>query len=193
MNSSYNKCHKLCGTYLNKGIEMEIIMQIEKNKKQAIIGLMVMSGLAVLVFWLFINFEKYIPQELFKFRITIIVVLLALFIFAFSLLLKQIFSNKPSLILDDNGLTDNTGVLSVGFIPWENINGIKEAENSFKIKLLIILLKNPEEYISLPGKSMESSRRIQFKQFGSPVVISMKCIKIDIEKLKNIILEKINH
>lgn len=117
MNSSYNKCHKLCGTYLNKGIEMEIIMQIEKNKKQAIIGLMVMSGLAVLVFWLFINFEKYIPQELFKFRITIIVVLLALFIFAFSLLLKQIFSNKPSLILDDNGLTDNTGVLSVGFIP----------------------------------------------------------------------------
>ncbi len=59
------------------------------------------------------------------------------------------------------------------------------------MKLLIVLLKNPEKYISLPGKSMESSKRIQYKQFGSPVVISMKLIKMDIEKLKSTILGKI--
>ena len=61
---------------------------------------------------------------------------------------KQIFNNKPVLIVNQNGITEYMSARSVGFIKWEdieNINVFPYLDNTFYI---YIYLKRPEKYIN---------------------------------------------
>ena len=55
---------------------------------------------------------------------------------------KKIFDNKVGLIIDDNGIIDNTNASSIGLIKWADITAIKTAQVA-STKFLLIYTNNP--------------------------------------------------
>lgn len=45
-------------------------------------------------------------------------------------LVQKLLGSAPGIVFDERGITDDSGVLAAGFIPWENINGFEVAEVS---------------------------------------------------------------
>ena len=60
---------------------------------------------------------------------------------------KGIINIFPALVLDENGITDNTYFFSVGEIKWEDIKEIKTVRILFLFKFIKIILNNPKFYI----------------------------------------------
>lgn len=98
-------------------------------------------------------------------------------------ILKKIKDKKPGLIISDLGLTDNSTALSVGFIPWIDIDSIKELR-VFSQKFINIIVKNPEDYINRQKSPLKRKVSQQnYKRFGSPIEISTNGLKINYDKL----------
>ena len=170
---------------------MEKPIEISKKKKpvaEAVLLLLVLGGSAlwVLIQWIFPRLEGF-----FKFKLTAVVVIVAVIVWAIIIIIKQSSTKKPGLIIDQQGVTDNTNILSVGFIPWSDIISIEEAMGDFKRKMIVLKVKNPEVYIN-KTVNMAASRQVQFRQFGSPIVIMPANLKIDPQALLSLFRERIN-
>ena len=145
-------------------------IKIPVNTKSKIIGIifvLVLFAAAVLCLLIFIFPAM---AGLIKFKISVLIIIIALFCWTILLLLKQIIQTKTAFEINDNNLVDNSSPASVGVINWDDIIEIKEASNELRQKLLIFIVKNPQEYIEKTAK-MSSMRKIYYKQFGSPIVI----------------------
>ncbi|MGB3079249.1 MAG: STM3941 family protein, partial [Saprospiraceae bacterium] len=85
------------------------------------------------------------------------------------LILQQLLSKTPGLIISDLGVTDNTGVIKIGFIPWSDIAGITESKIR-RVKFIHLVLKNPQVYIDRQENSLKR-RMLQFS-FNSSGTLS---------------------
>jgi len=56
--------------------------------------------------------------------------------------IRKMFNKSAGLIIDENGITDNSTVISAGLIKWADITEIKMKRNK-----LLIYTKNPGQYI----------------------------------------------
>lgn len=63
-------------------------------------------------------------------------------VFAF----KKLFDKKYGLIINENGIVDNSNATSVGLIKWTDIAGIR-TEQVYSQNFIMLDVKNPEEYI----------------------------------------------
>lgn len=102
---------------------------------------------------------------------------------------KKIIDNRPGLVINGDGIIDNSGGTSVGLILWKDITEIKEitvANQNF----ITIIVNNPEEYINnqnsfIKRKAME----INFKSYQSPISISANGLKCNFNELYKIIID----
>jgi hypothetical protein len=82
---------------------------------------------------------------------------------------------------------------SVGLIPWADIVEVVETQNAFKQKLIVLVVKNPMAYIN-KASQMRESRQAQYRQFGSPIVITAASLNYDanelVSTLKNLLAMK---
>jgi hypothetical protein len=107
---------------------------------------------------------------------------------------RKLFNNEPGLVIDREGIVENSGAVSVGRIPWSDISEIKETTVqalTSKQRFIIIVVKNPTEYISRQGSSV--TRRLltlNFNKSGSPVHITTNGLKIKHDELKDILTKK---
>ena len=104
-------------------------------------------------------------------------------------LFKKIGERSPGLIISNKGITDNSGGVSPGFIPWEDVKAIKEKIIA-RQKFINIVVKNPQFYIdrqknSLKRKIMQGNLNL----YGSAIQISVNGLKITYAELK-VLLEK---
>lgn len=96
----------------------------------------------------------------------------------------RLISDKPALILNAAGITDNASMARAGLIPWPEIIGINLGQYN-KQKIIIISVSNPEKYFSndvfaLQGEKLKSSLNEEaFKTFGSPIVIGATSLKME--------------
>lgn len=100
---------------------------------------------------------------------------------------KKLSDKHVGLVIDSNGIVDNTNATSVGFISWTDITAI-ETKQEASTKFLLIYTSNPENYIGrargIKRKFMEASN----KMYGTPLSIisnTLKCKFEDLEKLIN--------
>ena len=93
------------------------------------------------------------------------------------------FNKKTALIISEDGITDNTSAWSAGLVPWSDIVEIKEAKNELKQKLLVIHVKNPEEYLPRTGRMGPELNRM----YGTPLVIGASVLKCEYGELKSAI------
>ena len=101
---------------------------------------------------------------------------------------RKFFDKKPGLILGNNGMTDNSSGISGGHIPWSDITGTKIMKINFQ-KMLVIMLRNPDEYIRQGNKLQRMAKRANYKMCGSPIAISAHALNIKFSNLTALLNE----
>lgn len=106
-------------------------------------------------------------------------------------LIRKLFDHRPGLMIDQNGITDNTNYTSVGRIEWKDIVELDTYQVE-STKVIIIYIENPEEYIkraknSLAAKTMRMSQSMT----GSPLSINSGALKISHDALERLLWEEL--
>ena len=98
-------------------------------------------------------------------------------------LLKKIWDDKPALILNKEGLHDNSSGVSVGFIKWEDVEHFQTLDISGQ-KLILVKVSNPLFYIDqVKGPFKKRMVKMNHKFYGSPVHLSANAMKMNYAEL----------
>ena len=101
--------------------------------------------------------------------------------------IKKLLDRKAGLIIDENGITDNSNASSIGLIKWEDISGIK-TKQILSAKFLLIEVKNPKEYIERTNNRMKTKlMQANMDSYGTPLSITSNTLKYDFEQLEKLI------
>jgi hypothetical protein len=96
--------------------------------------------------------------------------------------LTKLFDKKPALIFNNSGIVDNASSASAGFIPWSEVIGAEIFEIQ-KQKLLIIKVRDPQEYIARGSSLRQKLNKANYKMVGSPISISANTLAINFSEL----------
>lgn len=106
-------------------------------------------------------------------------------------LLIKLFNRKPGFVVNDDGITDNSGAFANGFIPWADITSVKavKLENAANQRMILIYVRNPEEYINKNTFFLaKKTKSANYKYYGTPITVSSNGLKIKFETLWAIVL-----
>ena len=123
-------------------------------------------------------------------KLTVVAALAALLAWSIVILTKHSSQKVPGLVINDDGLTDNSNILSVGFISWADITEISLAKGDFNRDMFVIKVRNPQDYLT---KSVRyaASLQYQFKHFGSPIVINPVVLDVAPQRLWAMLNERV--
>jgi hypothetical protein len=99
--------------------------------------------------------------------------------------LKKLFDNKPALILNNSGVIDNASSVSAGFIPWSDVVGARIV-NVQKQKILVINVRDPEEYIARGNLLKQTLNKANYNMVGSPISISANVLAMNFSELTSL-------
>ena len=100
---------------------------------------------------------------------------------------KKLFDKKVGLIIDSNGITDNSNASSVGLIEWNDISEIR-TQQVMSTKFLLIDVLNPEKYIEKAKSGMKARlMRTNMKMYGTPLSITSNTLKYDFGELERLV------
>ncbi|MFV0148836.1 hypothetical protein OBK08_12830 [Empedobacter falsenii] len=103
---------------------------------------------------------------------------------------RKMFDKNVGLIIDENGIFDNTNASSVGLIKWIDITEIK-TEQVASTKFLLIYTDNPDFYLDkvkgFKKKLMEGNN----KMYGTPLSITSTTLKYNFNDLEKILKNKL--
>ena len=108
---------------------------------------------------------------------------------------RKLFDKKPGLIIDENGIYDNTSAFHFGLIPWSDISQIYErtvqASIASKQHFVTVGLINPDKYISRENNAIKRKMlAVNANSYGSPIHISTNGLKINHNDLLKILNEE---
>lgn len=103
---------------------------------------------------------------------------------------RKLIDNKPGLIIDLNGITDNSNAIGIGLIEWKDITAIKTTQ-VVSTQFLILHTNNPKKYIER-AKSLllKKAMLANHKMYGSPISITSNSLEITFSELETLILER---
>jgi hypothetical protein len=100
--------------------------------------------------------------------------------------LLKLFDNAPGLIVDAEGLVDNSSGVSAGRIPWSDISGFK-IRSVHKQRFLTIEVHNAETYVRKANFLKRPLVALNMRYFGGPIQISANTLKIDFDRLIEVV------
>lgn len=107
---------------------------------------------------------------------------------AFLFIIYRLFKPKNILTINIDGFIDNSSAISLGYIPWSEVEKIKE----FKViseRFIGVELKNEEEYLKRTSNIKLKLLKINLK-IGYPIIsINLNSTKADIEVITLIMIE----
>lgn len=105
----------------------------------------------------------------------------------FVVIARKLFDNKPGLIIDQYGITNNTNATDIGLIEWADIIEV-EKKHVMSNKFLILYVKQPEKYIDrAKNLIVKQAIKMNNKTYGSPITIVSSSLKIDFDDLEMLI------
>ena len=167
-------------------------IEIPLDKKKMLLtffGAITFVGLGVLFL---INPSMFVTT-IFRNQIIIFIVGLASVLF-FGLVAITVFrklsDKKAGLIINRQGIIDNSSGVSTGLVLWSDIEEIK-ISRVLNQKFLMVIVRNPQEYIGkvanpLKKKGME----MNYKTYGSPISISSNSLQTNFDNLYKLLTEK---
>jgi hypothetical protein len=174
---------------MTQDAQMEIPLS-RKKMTMTFLGSIVVVGIGV---WFLINLPK-ISNPILGNPTVIFIVGLASVLF-FGLVAITIFrklsDKKPGLIINRQGIIDNSSGVSAGLILWTDIEDIKVSQ-AMNQKFLMFIVKNPQAYLNkvtnpLKRKGME----MNYRTYGSPISISANSLQINFDNLYSLLTEKL--
>lgn len=111
---------------------------------------------------------------------------------------KKLLDRQPGLIIDEDGLTDNTSAFTFGHIPWADVSEVCErvvqASAASKQRFVTIRLKDPAPYILREPNAMKRKLlQLNAKNYGSPVHVSANNLQIKHADLLALITTAFKH
>jgi hypothetical protein len=105
-------------------------------------------------------------------------------------IVSKLFDTDPGLIIDDDGITDNSSMFAVGFVPWEDVTDINVIEVSGQ-KIIMIMVTDADGYIRRqPNALARRTASLNYRMYGSPVAISAHGLRSSFDNLYKLIIEK---
>jgi hypothetical protein len=90
---------------------------------------------------------------------------------------------KPGLVLNAEGMVDNSSAVAAGFIPWSEVTGVETFQVSSQ-RMLVIRVADPAKYVERGGAVKRSLNRANANLCGSPIVISSNALRIPFDELR---------
>lgn len=107
--------------------------------------------------------------------------------------IRKISDKKAGLIIDSNGITDNSNASSIGLVEWNDISEIKTEVVGMSTRFIMITVKNPEKYIEKAQNKIKAKlMRANMKMYGTPISITSNTLKCDFEKLEQLVETEFN-
>ena len=99
----------------------------------------------------------------------------------------KLTDKKPALIIRNDGILDNSSGISAGLILWTDVIDIEVAEVR-NIKFMMIIVKNPQEYINKQTNALKRfGMQMTFNFYGSPISISASTLTSNFDDLLELI------
>jgi len=105
---------------------------------------------------------------------------------------KKIFDSKPGLIIDENGLWNNSSIVSNHKIKWNELTGVGLTKIG-KEKILFLYFKDDSSFIMKFNLIERLIMRLNMSLYNSPIGISTRSLKYDIDKLNRQIQYRIKN
>ena len=115
---------------------------------------------------------------------------------------KKVFDRKYGLIINDNGIIDNSNGTSIGLIEWKDIISVEVIQTKVFIynlgisvlspKMLLIRTNNPQKYIKKSKNIISrTAMKENFSRYKTPLTIMSTSLTINSSKLEKLISEQI--
>lgn len=102
---------------------------------------------------------------------------------------QKLFDKKPGLIIDEEGITDNSSGVSAGKILWKDVKEISEHEVMGQ-KFIMLRMKNPEFYLQREKDPIKRRMmELNYKLYGTPINIAANGLKISFGELYTLIMK----
>lgn len=174
-------------------LKKEMIDRTEIQLSKSKLFLMVVGSAAFvgLGAWFVLNPSEIEPSQ--RTLIRIIGVVSILFFGACLIFItRKMFDQKIGLVIDKDGITDNSNGTSVGLINWEDITEIGTAEVA-STKFILIGTTNSNKYINKATNEISKrAMRANTKMYGTPLSIASNTLKIKHDELLNKIIDSFN-
>jgi len=103
--------------------------------------------------------------------------------------LRKLFDKKAGLILDEEGIIDNSSGVSIGLIHWNDVTDIK-VEQVMSNKFLLIFLADPEKYFESANVFKRKMMKANIKMYGTPISISSSALEYNFDALQETITKQ---
>lgn len=99
------------------------------------------------------------------------------------LIFRKLFDTKPGLVINKEGILDNSSAASVGLIKWEDIIGFAIVEVSGQ-KIILPQVKNPEAYLDRQASTIKKKMMsMNYKLYKTPLSITANALKYKTDDL----------
>lgn len=106
-------------------------------------------------------------------------------------ILYKLFDKKPGLIIDKEGIYDNSSAAAGHLIKWERITGLR-VEQVMSTKFILIDIENPEQFMDGVSGIKRKLMWSTYKMYGTPTSISSSTLSCDFDDLFQIINGRLN-
>ena len=104
-------------------------------------------------------------------------------------MILKIFDDKPGLIIDSKGITDNSSGIAAGLITWESIKQIEKKYIKGQ-SFIAIKVANPNRYIERESGIKRIIMNMNLKMYETPIYISANSLKIEYDELWSLLNSK---
>jgi hypothetical protein len=94
----------------------------------------------------------------------------------------KFFDCKPGLVIDREGIIDNSSAVAVGRIPWEHVVGFRVGE-VYGQRILTIDVVDPQLYAGRGKAFQRLLHAANLRMTGSPINIASGALRADMDEL----------
>jgi len=163
-------------------------IEIKLSKKKVVLTLIGAMSFVVLGIWTINradNQHRYPPTAVRTVGYSSIIFFGAVGLYAF----YKIFDSKPGLIIDNEGVHDNSNASSAQLIKWGQIKEIK-IQPVMSTKFILIDIHHPKDFMANIGGLKKKLMMGNYKMYGTPISIISSSLNCDTDYLFKIISER---
>ena len=99
---------------------------------------------------------------------------------------SKAFDKKPGLVVDSDGILDNSSAAAGQLIKWDRITGIRKHQ-IMSTKFILIDIENPEQFIDQATGLKKKLMWGNYKMSGTPTSISTTALTCNFDELFDLI------
>lgn len=105
------------------------------------------------------------------------------------ILIRKLPDTRPGLIIDDQGIHDNSNGISAGQILWSDISNISVIEIRNQ-RLILLQVNNPYDYINRQSNKFNKKlMTINYNMYGTPLSLTSNGLKISFADLHKLLVD----